>query len=309
MGQVTDAPACLGIDLGGTKIEVAALGTDGRFLLRERCATPQGDYRATLQAIRALVRQAEASLGATGLSVGMGIPGSLSPVTGRVRNANSTALNGQPLLQDLQALLGRPLRLENDANCLALSEATDGAGAGAEVVFAAILGTGVGAGVAVRGQVLHGRNGVAGEWGHNPLPMATAQELARPACWCGRAGCIETWLSGPGLARDHAHASGQQLEAASVVAAARAGDAAAQASLARYAERLARALAGVINLLDPDVIVLGGGMSNVQELYEQVPRLWAPHVFSDSVRTLLRPALHGDSSGVRGAAWLGTQVG
>ena len=309
MGQVTDAPACLGIDLGGTKIEVAALGTDGRFLLRERCATPQGDYRATLQAIRALVRQAEASLGATGLSVGMGIPGSLSPVTGRVRNANSTALNGQPLLQDLQALLGRPLRLENDANCLALSEATDGAGAGAEVVFAAILGTGVGAGVAVRGQVLHGRNGVAGEWGHNPLPMATAQELARPACWCGRAGCIETWLSGPGLARDHAHASGQQLEAASVVAAARAGDAAAQASLARYAERLARALAGVINLLDPDVIVLGGGMSNVQELYEQVPRLWAPHVFSDSVRTLLRPALHGDSSGVRGAAWLGAQAG
>ena len=309
MGQVTDAPACLGIDLGGTKIEIAALGTDGRFLLRERCATPQGDYRATLRAIRALVRQAEASLGAAGLSVGMGIPGSLSPVTGRVRNANSTVLNGQPLLQDLQALLGRPLRLENDANCLALSEATDGAGAGAEVVFAAILGTGVGAGVAVRGQVLHGRNGVAGEWGHNPLPMATAQELARPACWCGRAGCIETWLSGPGLARDHAHASGQQLEAASVVAAARAGDAAAQASLARYAERLARALAGVINLLDPDVIVLGGGMSNVQELYEQVPRLWAPHVFSDSVRTVLRPALHGDSSGVRGAAWLGAQAG
>ena len=309
MGQVTDAPACLGIDLGGTKIEIAALGTDGRFLLRERCATPQGDYRATLRAIRALVRQAEASLGAAGLSVGMGIPGSLSPVTGRVRNANSTVLNGQPLLQDLQALLGRPLRLENDANCLALSEATDGAGAGAEVVFAAILGTGVGAGVAVRGQVLHGRNGVAGEWGHNPLPMATAQELARPACWCGRAGCIETWLSGPGLARDHAHASGQQLEAASVVAAARAGDAAAQASLARYAERLARALAGVINLLDPDVIVLGGGMSNVKELYEQVPRLWAPHVFSDSVRTVLRPALHGDSSGVRGAAWLGAQVG
>ena len=309
MGQVTDAPACLGIDLGGTKIEIAALGADGRFLLRERCATPQGDYRATLRAIRALVRQAEASLGAAGLSVGMGIPGSLSPVTGRVRNANSTVLNGQPLLQDLQALLGRPLRLENDANCLALSEATDGAGAGAEVVFAAILGTGVGAGVAVRGQVLHGRNGVAGEWGHNPLPMATAQELARPACWCGRAGCIETWLSGPGLARDHAHASGQQLEAASVVAAARAGDAAAQASLARYAERLARALAGVINLLDPDVIVLGGGMSNVQELYEQVPRLWAPHVFSDSVRTVLRPALHGDSSGVRGAAWLGAQVG
>ena len=309
MGQVTDAPACLGIDLGGTKIEVAALGTDGRFLLRERCATPQGDYRATLRAIRALVRQAEASLGAAGLSVGMGIPGSLSPVTGRVRNANSTVLNGQPLLQDLQALLGRPLRLENDANCLALSEATDGAGAGAEVVFAAILGTGVGAGVAVRGQVLHGRNGVAGEWGHNPLPLATAQELARPACWCGRAGCIETWLSGPGLARDHAHASGQQLEAASVVAAARAGDAAAQASLARYAERLARALAGVINLLDPDVIVLGGGMSNVKELYEQVPRLWAPHVFSDSVRTVLRPALHGDSSGVRGAAWLGAQVG
>ncbi|WP_298432336.1 ROK family protein [Ottowia sp.] len=304
----SDGRPWLGIDLGGTKIEIAALGADGRFLLRERCATPQGDYRATLQAIRALVRRAEASLGATGLPIGMGMPGSLSPVTGRVRNANSTVLNGQPLLQDLRALLGRPLRLENDANCLALSEATDGAGAGAEVVFAAILGTGVGAGVAVRGQVLCGRNGVAGEWGHNPLPLATPEELARPACWCGRAGCIETWLSGPGLARDHAHASGQQLAAAAVVAASRAGDAVAQASVARYAERLARALAGVINLLDPDVIVLGGGMSNVKELYEQVPRLWAPHVFSDSVRTVLRPALHGDSSGVRGAAWLGAQV-
>ena len=294
---------CLGIDLGGTKIEIAALDGQGAFVLRERCATPQGDYAATLRAIAGLVAQAEQRLGVSGLPLGIGIPGSLSPLTGRVRNANSTVLNGQPLRQDLQALLQRSIRLENDANCLALSEATDGAGAGAGVVFAVILGTGVGAGIAVRGQVLQGRNGVAGEWGHNALPRADVDELAR-RCWCGRAGCQEMFLSGSGLAADHARATGQALDAAAVVAAARIGDADAVASLARYLERLARALAQVVNLLDPDVIVLGGGMSNVAELYEQVPRLWAPHVFSDVVRTALVPAMHGDSSGVRGAAWL-----
>ena len=279
----------LGIDLGGTKIEIAALDGQGAFLLRERVATPQGDYAGTLRAIAGLVAQAEQRLGATGLPL---------------RNANSTALNGQPLREDLQALLQRPLRLENDANCLALSEATDGAGAGAEVVFAAILGTGVGAGIAVRGQVLHGRNGIAGEWGHNPLPPEPGEQRAPRVCWCGRADCVETWLSGPALAADHAAMTGQRLDAAQVVAAMRAGDAAAQASVERYAARLARALAQVINLLDPDVIVLGGGMSNVAALYDAVPRLWAPQVFSDSVRTVLAPARHGDSSGVRGAAWL-----
>ncbi|MDR0275507.1 MAG: ROK family protein [Burkholderiaceae bacterium] len=297
----------LGVDLGGTKIEIAALDERGAFLLRERCPTPQGDYAATLRAVAALVTGAGKQVGLGVLALGVGIPGSLSPLDGRVRNANSTALNGRPLKEDLQTLLGRPVRVENDANCLALSEATDGAGAGFDVVFAAILGTGVGAGVAVRGQVLRGCNGVAGEWGHNPLPLITPEELARAACWCGRAGCIESWLSGTGLARDHADITGQALDAQAIAAAARTGDAPAQASLARYAQRLARALAGVINLLDPSVIVLGGGMSNIAELYEQVPRLWAPHIFSDSVRTLLRPARHGDSSGVRGAAWLGAR--
>jgi len=302
---VTQAPGVrLGLDLGGTKIEIAALAPDGAFLLRQRRATPQGDYAGTLRAIAELVTAAEQALGVSGLPLGIGMPGSLSPLTGRVRNANSTALNGQPLREDLQALLRRPLRLENDANCMALSEATDGAGAGAEVVFAAILGTGVGAGIALRGQVLTGRNGIAGEWGHNPLPLASGEEMARPACWCGRRACLETWLSGPGLAADHAAVTGQRLDPEQIVTAMRAGDRAAQVSFGRYAERLARALAQVINILDPDVIVLGGGMSNVAELYEAVPRLWTPHVFSDQVRTVLTPAQHGDSSGVRGAAWL-----
>ena len=208
----------LGIDLGGTKIEIAALDGHGAFLLRERVATPQGDYAGTLRAIAGLVAAAEERLGMRGLALGIGIPGSLSPLTGRVRNANSTALNGQPLREDLQALLQRPLGLENDANCLALSEATDGAGAGAEVVFAAILGTGVGAGIAVRGQVLHGRNGIAGEWGHNPLPPEPGEQRAPRVCWCGRADCVETWLSGPALAADHAAMTGQRLDAAQVVA-------------------------------------------------------------------------------------------
>ena len=294
----------LGIDLGGTKIEIAALDAAGAFVLRERVATPQGDYRATLAAITHLVRAAEVQLGVQGLPLGVGIPGSLSPVTGRVRNANSTVLNGQALQQDLEAALQRPIWLENDANCLALSEATDGAGAGLGVVFAAILGTGVGAGVAVHGQVLRGRNAVAGEWGHNPLPLPEADDLPLPACYCGRAGCIETYLSGPGLAADHLSHGGEPADAASIARRAAAGERASQASLERYEARLARALAGVINLLDPEVIVLGGGLSQVARLYENVPRLWPAHVFSDTISTRLLPARHGDASGVRGAAWL-----
>lgn len=298
-------PIRLGIDLGGTKIEIAALDEQGAFLLRERVPTPRGGYGATLRAITSLVHAAEARLGVRNLPLGVGIPGSLSPLTGRVRNANSTALNGQPLREDLQQLLARSVRLENDANCLALSEATDGAGAGVGVVFAAILGTGVGAGIAVRGQVLRGCNGIAGEWGHNPLPLLQpGEERAPRRCWCGRADCVECWLSGSGLALDHAGQGGAHLSAEHVVAAMRAGDAAAAATLERYAQRLAQALASVINVLDPDVIVLGGGLSRVDELYALVPGLWGAHVFSDQVRTLLCPALHGDSSGVRGAAWL-----
>lgn len=296
--------ACLGIDLGGSKIEISALGADGAFLLRERVATPRGDYAAILRAIAALVAMAEQRLGAQGLPLGMGIPGSLSPIEGRVRNANSVVLNGQPLREDLQALLGRPVWLENDANCLALSEATDGAGAGAAVVLAVILGTGVGAGIAVQGQVLQGCNGIAGEWGHNPLAPEPGEPRARRRCWCGRLDCVETWLSGPAFAATHAEMVGGMLDAGQIVAAMRNGDAHAQASFGHYAAQLARALASVINILDPDVIVLGGGMSQVGELYEAVPRRWGAHIFSDSVRTALRPARHGDSSGVRGAAWL-----
>ncbi|WP_028602239.1 ROK family protein [Ottowia thiooxydans] len=294
----------IGIDLGGTKIEIAVLDAQGAFMLRERCSTPQGDYAAILDAIVALVIQAESRLGLGSLPVGIGIPGSLSPITGHVRNANSLVLNGQPLREHLQERLSRPVFLENDANCLALSEATDGAGKGSQTVFAAILGTGVGAGIVVNGRLLHGRNGVAGEWGHNPLALATSQELARPACWCGRSACLETWLSGPAFSADHLQASGERLSAAAVMAAMRQGEIQATASFRRYCVRLARSLAQVINLLDPDVIVLGGGMSNVPELYEAVPKLWGEFVFSDQLLTVLRPAVHGDSSGVRGAAWL-----
>ncbi|CAM5789784.1 ROK family protein [Ottowia pentelensis] len=304
VGQIAPRRPRLGVDLGGSKIEIAALDARGAFVLRQRVATPQGDYAATLDAIARLVAAAEARLGATGLPLGIGIPGSLSPLTGRVRNANSTVLNGQPLREDLQRLLARPVRLENDANCLALSEATDGAGAGADVVFAVILGTGVGAGIAVQGRVLQGCNGIAGEWGHNRLPLLAGEQRVARTCWCGRPDCVEAWLSGPALAADHAQAGGGACSAEQVVAAMRAGDAVAVATFERYARRLALALAGVINVLDPQVIVLGGGLSQVPELFERVPALWAPHVFSDVVRTALRPARHGDSSGVRGAAWL-----
>jgi len=293
----------IGIDLGGTKIELVVLDDAGCERWRRRVATPQGDYAGTLHAIAALVDEAERVTGA-GARVGIGTPGSPSPRDGRIRNANSTCLNGQALQQDLEALLRRPIRLANDANCLAMSEAADGAGAGARTVFAAILGTGVGGGIVVDGKLLVGANAVAGEWGHNPLPLPDADDLPLPPCYCGRAGCIETYLSGPGLAADHLRHGGEPLDAAGVTRRANAGDPACQASLERYEARLARALATVINLLDPEVIVLGGGLSQVARLYENVPRLWASHVFSDSVCTRLLPALHGDASGVRGAAWL-----
>ncbi len=293
----------LGIDLGGTKIELIALDAAGRQLLRQRIPTPRGDYTGTLEAIAGLVRSAEAALGATG-SVGIGTPGAVSPATGRMKNCNSTWLNGQPLKQDLERRLARPVRLANDANCFALSEAVDGAAAGAQVVFGVILGTGCGAGIVVRGHVLTGPNAIVGEWGHNSLPWPHDDERPGPACYCGRNGCIETWLSGPGLARDLAATTGTVLPAHEIARRAEAGDAACIAALERYEDRLARGLAHVINILDPDVIVLGGGMSNVARLYENVPRLWAPYVFSDRVDTRLVPPAHGDSSGVRGAAWL-----
>ena len=293
----------IGIDLGGTKIEIIALSDGGQTLARRRVATPQGDYAATLAAVGGLVAAVEGELGRCG-TVGVGMPGALSKASGLVKNANSTCLIGRPLLADLQLLLGRDVRVANDANCFALSEAVDGAAAGAGVVFGVIIGTGVGGGIVVHGRVLDGANAIAGEWGHNPLPLPSGADLPLPACYCGRAGCVETYLSGPGLARDHAQASGAALTPEAIVAAAAAGDAQCEASLQRYEARLARALAGVINLLDPDVIVLGGGMSNVGRLYTNVPEHWGRWVFSDRVDTRLVAPLRGDSSGVRGAAWL-----
>ena len=287
----------IGVDLGGSKIELLALAPDGREAYRKRVPTPQGDYDATLRAIVALVSDAEAALGERG-SVGVGIQGPASRVTGLVKNANSTCLIGRPLQQDLEAALGRQVRLANDANCFALSEAVDGAGAGAEVVFGVILGTGVGGGIVVHGRVLTGPNAIAGEWGHNPLPLARSPDLPLPRCYCGREGCIETYLSGPGLARDHWQATGERLSPEEIVAGGH------EQTLQRYEERLARALGGVINVLDPDVIVLGGGLSNIDRLYANVPALWGQYVFSDRVATRLAKHFHGDSSGVRGAAWL-----
>lgn len=293
----------IGIDFGGTKIEAIALDAAGHERARRRIATPRNDYAAGLAAVRTLVTSLESELGERG-SVGVGIPGAISPASGRVKNANSTWLIGKAFHQDLEAVLNRPVRVANDANCFAVSEATDGAGRDAAVVFGVIVGTGTGAGITVRGDVLTGPNAIAGEWGHNPLPWPRADELPGSACYCGRHGCIETWLSGPGLARDHQHATGERHDAVTIAAAAAAGDPRAEASLQRYEARMARALAHVINLLDPDVIVLGGGMSNLSRLYTQVPRLWDEYVFSDRVDTRLLPPVHGDSSGVRGAAWL-----
>ncbi len=293
----------IGVDLGGTKIEAAALDDEGRLLLRRRVPTPAGDYPATIAAIAGLVAALEAELGARG-SVGVATPGALSPATGLIKNANSTCLNGQRLDKDLAAALDRPVRLANDANCFALSEAVDGAAAGAATVFGVILGTGVGGGVVVHGRGLTGPNAIAGEWGHNPLPWPASGETPGPRCYCGRAGCIETFLSGPGLAADHRRATGTDVAAEEIVAAAACGDAGAEATMTRYEDRLARGLASVINLLDPDIIVLGGGLSGIARLYERVPRLWRRYVFSDAVATRLVPPRHGDSSGVRGAAWL-----
>ncbi|MDR2787210.1 MAG: ROK family protein [Candidatus Accumulibacter sp.] len=292
-----------GIDLGGTKIEIIALDAAGHELLRRRIPTPQGDYAATIRAIAALVEAAESALGESG-RIGIGVPGAESMLDGRIRNANSTCLNGQSLRLDLQTLLRREIRVENDANCLALSEAVDGAGADAKTVFAVILGTGVGGGLAAHGRVLTGANRIAGEWGHNPLPWRAEDAPMPPRCYCGREGCVETWLSGPGLTADHVRHGGEALPPPAITARAEQGDAACEATLRRYERRLARALAVVINIVDPGVVVLGGGLSNIERLYRKVPALWSEHIFSDTVCTRLRRNAHGDSSGVRGAAWL-----
>jgi fructokinase len=293
----------IGIDLGGTKIEGVALDERGAVLARRRVPTPRGDYDGTLAALAGLVRGLEQETAQQG-TVGIGMPGALSPATGLVKNANSTWLIGRPLDQDLSALLRRPIRVANDANCFALSEAVDGAGADARVVFGVIVGTGTGGGVVVDRKVLTGPNAIAGEWGHNPLPWPMPDEWPGPSCYCGKTGCVETFLSGPGLARDYRERTGVAVEAPEIAARAARGEAAAVQALERYEDRMARALAVVLDVLDPDVVVLGGGMSQIRRLYASVPRLWQQWAFSDRVDTLLRPPVHGDSSGVRGAAWL-----
>ena len=293
----------IGIDLGGTKIEGIVLAESGEILARRRRPSPQGDYRATLEAIAGLVLDLEREAGGRG-SVGVGIPGALSPATGRVKNANSTWLIGEALDRDLAERLGRLVRLENDANCFALSEAVDGAGAGDRSLFGVILGTGVGGGLVVDGRLIGGLNAVAGEWGHNPLPWPGEAEREGPPCYCGKRGCIETFLSGPGLARDHEVVTGEATSAERIVAGASEGDAACEATLTRYEDRLARALASVINLLDPDAIVLGGGLSGIARLYDAMPRLLPGFVFGGEAATAILPPRHGASSGVRGAAWL-----
>jgi len=290
----------IGIDLGGTKMELIVLNNQGVELMRFRRPTPAGDYTATIHLIADMVQSAERDLDTTA-SIGIGTPGAVSCKTGRMKNCNSTCLNGQPLQQDIEQALGREIRLSNDANCFALSETVDGAGAGRAVVFGVILGTGVGGGIVANGHVLGGVNHIAGEWGHNPMPAPNPSELPGPACYCGKCGCIETWLSGPAMAADHERITGQHLDAEAI---ATSTDAACLATLARYCDRLARALAVVINIVDPEVIVLGGGLSNINALYQQVPDLWQAYVFSDEVRTQLLPPVHGDASGVRGAAWL-----
>ncbi|MBF0096509.1 MAG: ROK family protein [Magnetococcales bacterium] len=296
----------IGIDLGGSKIEAILLHPQGEILRRERLPTPQGDYAATLQTIATLVARMEThpAVKQPGLPVGVGIPGAISLHNGRVKNANSVCLIGKDLTADLQQHLDRPVRLANDADCFTLSEATDGAAAQLPIVFGVILGTGVGGGIAVQGTLLQGVNAICGEWGHNPLPWPTPQELPGHPCYCGQSGCIETFLSGPGLCRHHLDLCGEEKKPDAIVQAAAAGDAHAETSLRLYESRLARALASVINLLDPFAIVLGGGLANIARWYQTVPTLWQAHVFSDRVTTRLLPAKHGDSSGVRGAAWL-----
>jgi fructokinase len=291
------------VDLGGTKIEVAALDAAGAVVARRRVHTPAQDYAATIVTIRALVEAVEAEIGRR-CSVGVAMPGAISPATGLVKNANSTCLIGRRIDRDLEAALGRAVRLANDADCFALSEAVDGAAAGARSVFGVILGTGVGGGIVIAGKLLAGANAIAGEWGHNPLPWPADSERPGPPCYCGKAGCIETFLSGPAFAADHLRVTGADRDAASIAQAAAAGEPAAQASVARYVDRLARGLASVINIVDPEFVVLGGGVSRIAALYDAVPAVWGRYVFSDVVATRLVPAVHGDSSGVRGAAWL-----
>ncbi|NUB24217.1 ROK family protein [Azospirillum brasilense] len=303
----TEVPPSLiriGIDLGGTKTEGIALGAAGEERARFRVPTPRGDYDATVRTIADLVARLESATGAAGSTVGIGIPGAISPATGLVKNANSTWLIGKPFDRDLAAALKRRVRIENDANCLAVSEAADGAGAGCGVVFAAILGTGCGAGIVVDGRPLGGRNAIGGEWGHNPLPWPTDAEWPGPPCYCGKSGCLETFVSGPAVAADHRRATGTDLTAESIAALAERGDAKARATLDRLVDRLGRGLASIINVLDPDVIVLGGGLSNLDVLYAALPPVIARWTFTDSLDTPVRRAAHGDSSGVRGAAWL-----
>lgn len=293
----------IGIDLGGTKIEGIVIDGEGRQRARLRVPTPAHDYPGTLDAVARLVAALERDAGPAA-SIGVGIPGAISPATGMVKNANSSWLIGRPFDRDLAQCLDRPVRLANDANCFAISEAADGAAAGARVVFGVILGTGVGGGIVVDGRLLSGANAIAGEWGHNPLPWPEDDERPGRVCYCGRRGCVETFLSGPGLARDFRDAGGPELAAGEIARLAAKGDPAAAAALDRYEHRLARALATVINILDPDVVVLGGGLSNIERLYHGVPRLWSAWTFSDRVDTVLRRNRHGDSGGVRGAAWL-----
>lgn len=301
----------IGVDLGGTKIALVALDQQGIACYEQRVATPQGDYHSTIAAISDLVIQAEQSLVSQALlktgqpaSIGVCTPGSLSPATGLLRNANSVCLNGQPFKQDLEIQLVRPIRMANDANCFALSEAIDGAAADAQSVFGVIIGTGTGGAVVINRQVLGGANGIAGEWGHNPLPWIEQDELNGDRCFCGKQGCIETWLSGPGLSRQHYYRSQQRLSAKQIAEQATLGDVQCEQSLQDYERRMAKALAHVINLFDPDTIVLGGGLSQLSRLYVNVPKLWGDYIFSDVVRTQLRPPRYGDASGVRGAAWL-----
>jgi fructokinase len=302
-GAQTGARLRVGVDLGGTKIAGMVLGLGGRPLAEHRMPSPRHDYDATIRAIGDMVRVLEAGAGDTG-SVGIGIPGSVAPGSGLVQNANSTWLNGKPFGRDLEAHLGRPVRLANDANCFALSEAVDGAGAGARAVFGVILGTGCGGGLVFDGALIDGPRGIGGEWGHNPLPWASADEHPGARCWCGRLGCMETWVAGPWLEADYARATGERIPAEEIAARAGGGDAAARATLGRHASRLARGLAHVINIFDPDVIVLGGGLSKLAHLYEVIPGLAAPYVLAEPAQVIVKPPVWGDASGVRGAAWL-----
>jgi len=293
----------IGIDLGGTKIEAIALAADGSEMIRQRIDTPAGNYQKILGAIVRLIQSIENTLSLTA-SIGVGTPGALSPASGLLRNSNSVCMNGQPVKQDLEKLLGREIRISNDANCFALSEATDGAAKNAGVVFGVIIGTGTGAGIVVNGRVLNGPNAIAGEWGHNPLPWPGQNELPGPECYCGKSGCLETFLSGPALSHDFQLNTKIHLPTVEILALADAGDSQAEACVLRYENRLARGLSHVINILDPDVIVLGGGMSNIQRLYKNIPKILPNYVFSDVLNTQLVAPMYGDSSGVRGAAWL-----